>query len=74
MPSCAASARCCDLGPRWRCTSTRCGSSSGASHLECGVLGIIIPAGWRQTGDSTLHRHLWRSVNDFDGAADFNGV
>lgn len=33
--------------------------------------GIIIPAGWRQTGDSTLYRHLWRSVNDFDGAADF---
>lgn len=33
--------------------------------------GIIIPAGWRQTKDSTLYRHLWRSVNDFDGAADF---
>lgn len=33
--------------------------------------GIIIPAGWRQSGDSTLYRHLWRSVNDFDGAADF---
>ena len=33
--------------------------------------GIIIPAGWRKTGDSTLYRHLWRSVNDFDGAADF---
>lgn len=33
--------------------------------------GIIIPSGWRQTGDSTLYRHLWRSVNDFDGAADF---
>ena len=33
--------------------------------------GVIIPAGWRQTGDSTLYRHLWRSVNDFDGAADF---
>jgi ubiquinone/menaquinone biosynthesis C-methylase UbiE len=33
--------------------------------------GIIIPAGRRQTGDSTLYRHLWRSVNDFDGAADF---
>jgi ubiquinone/menaquinone biosynthesis C-methylase UbiE len=33
--------------------------------------GIIIPTGWRQTGDSTLYRHLWRSVNDFDGAADF---
>lgn len=31
--------------------------------------GIIIPAGWRQTGDSTLYRHLWRSVNSFDGAA-----
>ena len=33
--------------------------------------GIIIPAGWRKTGDSTLYRHLWRSVNDFDGAAQF---
>lgn len=33
--------------------------------------GVIIPAGWRQTGDSTLYRHLWRSVNTFDGAADF---
>lgn len=33
--------------------------------------GIIIPAGWRQTGDSTLYRHLWRSVNTFDGARDF---
>lgn len=33
--------------------------------------GIIIPAGWRQTRDITLYRHLWRSVNGFDGAADF---
>ena len=33
--------------------------------------GIIIPAGWRQTGDSTLYRHLWRSVNTFDGASAF---
>ena len=33
--------------------------------------GIIIPAGRVQTGDSTLYRHLWRSVNAFDGAADF---
>lgn len=33
--------------------------------------GIIIPAGWRKTGDSTLYRHLWRSVNSFDGAAAF---
>jgi ubiquinone/menaquinone biosynthesis C-methylase UbiE len=33
--------------------------------------GIIIPAGWRKTGDSTLFRHLWRSVNSFDGAAEF---
>lgn len=32
--------------------------------------GIIIPAGRWQTGDSTLYRHLWRSVNTFDGAAD----
>ncbi len=33
--------------------------------------GVIIPAGWRQTGDSALYRHLWRSVNDFDDAAAF---
>jgi len=33
--------------------------------------GIIIPSGWRQTRDSTLYRHLWRSVNTFDGAAAF---
>lgn len=33
--------------------------------------GIIIPAGRRQTGDGTLYRHLWRSVNSFDGAAAF---
>lgn len=33
--------------------------------------GVIIPLGRRQTGDSTLYRHLWRSVNTFDGAAAF---
>jgi ubiquinone/menaquinone biosynthesis C-methylase UbiE len=33
--------------------------------------GVIIPTGWGQTGDSTLYRHLWRSVNDFDGSTDF---
>ncbi len=33
--------------------------------------GIIIPSGWRQTKDSALYRHLWRSVNAFDGAAAF---
>lgn len=33
--------------------------------------GIIIPSGWRQTGDSALYRHLWRSVNGFDGVAAF---
>lgn len=33
--------------------------------------GVIIPLGRRKTGDSTLYRHLWRSVNTFDGAADF---
>jgi ubiquinone/menaquinone biosynthesis C-methylase UbiE len=33
--------------------------------------GIIIPAGWQQTRDTTLYRHLWRSVRTFDGAADF---
>ncbi|GAY17083.1 ubiquinone/menaquinone biosynthesis methyltransferase [Mycobacterium sp. shizuoka-1] len=33
--------------------------------------GIIIPAGWRQTRDTALYRHLWRSVNRFDGTAAF---
>lgn len=33
--------------------------------------GIIIPSGRRQTGDSALYRHLWRSVTSFDGAAGF---
>ena len=33
--------------------------------------GIIIPSGWRHTGDTTLYRHLWRSVLAFDGAARF---
>ncbi len=32
---------------------------------------VIIPAGLLRTGDSTLYRHLWRSVNSFDGATDF---
>ncbi|KEI45868.1 class I SAM-dependent methyltransferase [Saccharopolyspora rectivirgula] len=32
---------------------------------------IIIPAGSLLTGDSTLYRHLWRSVLSFDGAARF---
>ena len=32
---------------------------------------IIIPSGWRQTRDAALYRHLWRSVNAFDGAAAF---
>ena len=32
---------------------------------------IIIPSGRRQTGDSALYRHLWRSVLAFDGAARF---
>ena len=33
--------------------------------------GVIIPAGKWHTGDSTLYRHLRRSVHDVDGAADF---
>ncbi len=32
---------------------------------------IIIPSGWRHTRDTTLYRHLWRSVLTFDGAARF---
>jgi ubiquinone/menaquinone biosynthesis C-methylase UbiE len=38
-------------------------------HAVC--WGIIIPAGWWRTRDSTLYRHLWRSVLTFDGAAAF---
>jgi len=33
--------------------------------------GIIIPAGLVKTRDTTLYRHLWRSVTSFDGAAAF---
>jgi ubiquinone/menaquinone biosynthesis C-methylase UbiE len=29
--------------------------------------GIIIPMGWRATGDAELYRYLWRSVLRFDG-------
>lgn len=32
---------------------------------------IIIPAGRLRTGDADLYRYLRRSVNDFDGAAQF---
>jgi ubiquinone/menaquinone biosynthesis C-methylase UbiE len=35
-------------------------------HAVC--WGIIIPSGWRHTRDTTLYRHLWRSVLSFDGA------
>jgi ubiquinone/menaquinone biosynthesis C-methylase UbiE len=35
-------------------------------HAVC--WGIIIPTGWWHTRDSTLYRHLWRSVLAFDGA------
>jgi ubiquinone/menaquinone biosynthesis C-methylase UbiE len=38
-------------------------------HALC--WGIIIPSGWRQTGDATLYRHLWRSVLTFDGVREF---
>jgi ubiquinone/menaquinone biosynthesis C-methylase UbiE len=32
---------------------------------------IIIPLAWIRTRDITLYRHLWRSVNGFDGASAF---
>lgn len=38
-------------------------------HAVC--WSIIIPAGWWRTRDTTLYRHLWRSVIAFDGAARF---
>jgi ubiquinone/menaquinone biosynthesis C-methylase UbiE len=31
--------------------------------------GIIIPSGWWHTRDTTLYRHLWRSVLTFDGVS-----
>ncbi|MCV7379445.1 ubiquinone biosynthesis methyltransferase UbiE [Mycobacterium alsense] len=40
-----------------------------AWHAVC--WGIIIPSGWWHTRDTTLYRHLWRSVLAFDGAARF---
>jgi len=46
-------------------------SRAAAAIWNAVCWGIIIPAGWRQTRDTTLYRHLWRSVNTFDGAADF---
>ena len=36
-------------------------------HAVC--WGIIIPSGWWRTRNTTLYRHLWRSVLSFDGAA-----
>lgn len=38
-------------------------------HAVC--WGIVVPAGWWRTRDTTLYRHLWRSVRSFDGAARF---
>lgn len=38
-------------------------------HAVC--WGIIIPSGWWRTRDTTLYRHLWRSVLAFDGAERF---
>ena len=38
-------------------------------HAVCWA--IIIPAGWWRTRDTTLYRHLWRSVLAFDGARRF---
>lgn len=46
--------------------------SSGARvvwHAVC--WGVIIPAAWLVTRDTTLYRHLWRSVATFDGAKRF---
>lgn len=31
---------------------------------------IVLPLAWWHTRDVTLYRHLWRSVNEFDGAAE----
>ncbi|MDL5154723.1 class I SAM-dependent methyltransferase [Actinomycetospora sp. Odt1-22] len=34
---------------------------------------IIIPLGWRVTGDASLYRYLWRSVLHFDGVTRLTG-
>ena len=34
---------------------------------------IIIPFGWRVTGDASLYRYLWRSVLAFDGISRLSG-
>jgi ubiquinone/menaquinone biosynthesis C-methylase UbiE len=38
-------------------------------NLVC--VAVIIPAGRMRTGDAELYRYLRRSVNEFDGAAEF---
>ena len=38
-------------------------------HAVC--WGVIIPLGWLFDGDTTLYRHLWRSVTTFDGVTRF---
>ena len=38
-------------------------------HAVCWT--IIIPSAWWRTHDTTLYRHLWRSVVNFDGAQRF---
>jgi len=48
-----------------------CDSRTAAVIWNAVCWGIIIPSGWRRTGDSTLYRHLWRSVNSFDGVGAF---
>ncbi len=48
------------------------GDSAVAQWIWTAVCwGIVIPTGWRHTRDTTLYRHLWRSVRSFDGAARF---
>jgi ubiquinone/menaquinone biosynthesis C-methylase UbiE len=34
---------------------------------------IVIPLGWRVTGDAALYRYLWRSVLAFDGVSRLRG-
>lgn len=46
-------------------------STSAQAIWNAVCWGIIIPAGLVKTRDSTLYRHLWRSVTGFDGAAEF---
>ena len=55
----------------WPCTSTRSGTRAGPGPCGTGGLERDHPRGRAATGDASLYRYLWRSVDEFDGAARF---